>query len=349
MATMADVARVAGVSVSTVSHVINGTRFVKEETRQVVMDAIHATGYTHNTIAKSLVSGSTHTIGLAISAITNFYFADIVSAIETEAGKAGYTLLLADTHDDPGAELAVVEALHQRRVDGVLLATSGGPRGRPLGYLAELGVPAVLVDRCASDRFDQVGVANVEPTALLTAHLAGLGHGRIAMISGRTGLRTSDERAEGYRTGLARAGLDLDERLTVSGWSNAEDADTAVGRLLALADPPTAFVVANNHMTIGAMRAFGRLGVRVPEDVALVSFDDFEWAEHFRPRLTTMAQPIHEIGARAVRMLLDRIGDPRRTPETVRLDPSFRHRESCGCPPEPVSRRGVPIGDDERP
>jgi LacI family transcriptional regulator len=333
MVTMADVARVARVSVSTVSHVINGTRFVKE-TRQKVMDAIHQIGYTHNTIARSLVSGSTHTVGLAISAITNFYFADIVSAIEIEVSKAGYTLLLADTHDNPAKELTVVEALHQRRVDGVLLATAGGPRGRSLRYLGELGVPTVLVDRCASGRFDQVGSANVEPTAHLTRHLAELGHQRIAMVSGRSSLRTSDERVKGYRAGLERAALDRDDRLTVTGWSNAEEADAAVGRLLKLPDPPTAVVVANNHMTIGVMRAFGRLGVRVPDDIALVAFDDFEWAEQFRPRLTTIAQPIQEIGARAVQMLLERIGDPRRRPETVRLEPRFMHRESCGCPPD---------------
>jgi LacI family transcriptional regulator len=331
MVTMADVARQARVSVSTVSHVINGTRFVKEETRKLVLAAIKDSGYTHNTIAKSLVSGSTQTIGLAISAITNVYFADIVSAIEVEVSRAGYTLLLADTHDDPAKELHVVEALHQRRVDGVLLAPATGPDGDALRYLGDLGVPAVLVDRCASGAFDQVGTENIEATARLTAHLAEQGHRRIAMISGRTGLSTSDERVRGYRTGLERSGLARDDQLVTTGGSNAEEAERAVRGLLDLDDPPTALVVANNHMTIGAMRTLGQLGVRVPEDVALVAFDDFEWAAHFRPRLTTMAQPIQEIGAQAVQLLLARIGDPRRPAQTVRLGPRFMHRESCGC------------------
>lgn len=332
MVTMAEVARRAGVSVSTVSHVINGTRFVKEETRKLVLTAIKDTGYIHNTIAKSLVSGSTQTIGLAVSAITNFYFADIVSAIEAEVSRAGYTLLLADTHDDPAKELHVIEALHQRRVDGLLLATATGKDGEALRYLADLGVPTVLVDRCASDAFDQVGAENVAATTRLTAHLAEHGHRRIAMISGRAGLATSDERVAGYRLGLQRHGLDVDERLITTGGSNAEEAARAVRGLLELADSPTALVVANNHMTIGAMRTLGHLGVRVPEDVALVAYDDFEWAAHFRPRLTTMAQPIQQIGAEAVRLLLARIGDPRRQPQTVRLRPEFMHRESCGCP-----------------
>lgn len=331
MVTMSDVARQAGVSLSTVSHVVNGTRFVKEETRKVVLTAIKDTGYVHNTIARSLASGTTQTIGLAISAITNFYFADLMSAIEAEASAAGFTLLLADTHDDPDQELAIVAALHQRRVDGVLLAPATGADGQALHYLADLGVPTVLVDRCASAAFDQVGTENVEATAQLTAHVADQGHRRIAMIGGRAGLATSDERIAGYRLGLERAGLAVDELLIVAGGSHADQADQAVQHVLQQPDPPTALVVANNHMTIGAMRALGRLGVHVPGDLALVAYDDFEWAEYFHPRLTTMAQPIQQISTRAMRMLMTRISDPHRAPQTLRLTPRFMHRESCGC------------------
>jgi LacI family transcriptional regulator len=333
MITMADVARHAGVSVSTVSHVINETRVVKEETRRRVLDSIKDTGYIHNTIARSLVSGSTKTVGLAISAITNFYFADIVTAIEVEVARAGYTLLLADTHDDPGTELRVVAALHQRRVDGVLFAPATGPRGRALRYLHEVEVPTVLVDRCASSRFDQIGTENVDATTELVSHVAGHGHVRIGLVSGHSGLRTTIERLDGYRKGLERHGIPADDQLVISGNSNADDAEKAVRALFDRIDPPTALVVANNHMTIGVMRALGRLGIRVPDDLALAAFDDFEWAEHFRPRLTTVAQPIAEIGSGAVRMLLERVADPRRKPRTVRLAPRFMRRESCGCPP----------------
>ncbi|GAA3836480.1 LacI family DNA-binding transcriptional regulator [Sphaerisporangium flaviroseum] len=344
---MADVARHAGVSVSTVSHVINETRAVKEETRRRVLDAIKDTGYTHNTIARSLVSGSTKTVGLAISAITNFYFADIVSAIEVAVSRAGYTLLLADTHDDPDNELRVVAALHQRRVDGVLLAPATGPRGRALRYLHEVGVPTVLVDRCASARFDQIGTENVEATTELVGHLAWHGHQRIGMISGHSGLRTTIERVEGYHQGIERLGLPLDEKLVISGNSNADEAEEAVRALFDRADPPTALVVANNHMTIGVMRALGRLGIRVPDDLALAAFDDFEWAAIFRPRLTTVAQQITEIGAGAVGMLLERIAEPDRKPRTVRLRPRFMRRESCGC----TTDTHVPevLGEDQAP
>src|SRR5215203_2405190 len=164
MAKMADVARRAGVSVSTVSHVINGTRFVKEETREQVLQAMRSTGYSHNTIARSLVTSSTRTIGLAVSAVTNFHFADLVSAIDAASRAAGYTLLIADTHDDPAEELRVVQNLHQRRVDGLLLATATGARGAALRHLKDAELPTVLIDRCASTAFDQIGSANVEAT-----------------------------------------------------------------------------------------------------------------------------------------------------------------------------------------
>jgi len=333
MATMSDVARRAGVSISTVSHVINGTRYVKEETVTQVMDAIRETGYTHNTIARSLVTASTQTLGLAISAISNFYFADVIAAILDAARRAGYTLLLADTYDDPDEELRVVQALHQRRVDGLLLATCTDADGAALQYLTDLAVPTVLVDRCASDRFHQVGTENLQATASLIEHLAGHGHTRIGAVTGRNLVCTSTERSDGYRLGLQRSGLTYDENLIVTGDSAATSAEDAVRRLLALPGPPTALFVANNHMTIGVMRALNSLGIKVPQDLALVAFDDFEWAALFQPRLTAIAQPIQEIGVQAVQMLMALIADRRDPPRTLRLDPAFMRRESCGCPP----------------
>ncbi|MFI0444244.1 LacI family DNA-binding transcriptional regulator [Actinomadura sp. 6N118] len=329
---MADVARQAGVSISTVSHVINGTRFVADPTRHKVLAAIESTGYIQNTVARSLVTSSTKSIGLAISGISNFYFADLVAALETQVRLAGYTLLLTDTHDDAEEELKVVQALHQRRVDGILLATQAhGPGSAALRYLDELSIPTVLVDRCASPRFDQVGSENIESSAHLVLHLAQLGHQRIGIVAGREGLMTSTERFKGYQTGLARAGLAFDPVLVGPGHSNATAAEAAALALMELPDPPTALFVANNHMTIGVMRALDKQGIRVPDDVALTMFDDFEWASIFRPRLTAIAQPIGEMATRSVQLLAERIADPDQPPRTVRLKPRFMHRDSCGC------------------
>ncbi|MET8559645.1 LacI family DNA-binding transcriptional regulator [Streptomyces flaveolus] len=362
MATMADVARSAGVSVATVSHVLNGTRPVLPHTRQAVLDAVDALGYTPNTLARSLVTSRTRSIGLAVSAISNPYFTEILQGVEAAALEAGYSLLIADPHDDPRHERKVVQLLHERRVDGMIVAPSANP-GDLVGYLRRHAVPTVFLDRLVDARaaediapgggpdgaaaspgtphFDQVCAESAAPTALLVAHLAGLGHRRIALVAGLPGLSTTSERVSGYREGLAAAGLAYDARLLVSGNSESAGAERATADLLAQPDPPTALVTANNAMTIGALRALRRHGRSVPDDLALCCFDDFAWADLFSPRLTAIAQPSRELGARAVRVLLDRLAEPDRPARTVRLPCAFVHRTSCGCPEEPGSGTGA--------
>jgi LacI family transcriptional regulator len=350
---MADVARVAGVSTSTVSHVLNATRKVSEETERAVREAIKATGYTHDRIARSLATGKTRTIGLAMSAISNPYFAELAHAIEREAARDGYTLLLADTHDDPERELRAISDLLGQRVDGVILAPSSQPSA-VLELLRRRGVPTVLIDRFLPVEFDQIGTENTAPTARLIEHLAELGHVRIGIIAGLEGLSTTDERIEGYRLGLAAAGIEFDSELVAHGKSDIEPARAAAERLLALERPPTALVATNNRMTIGVMRALREAKLKVPEDVALVAFDDFEWADLFHPRLTTIAQSTKQIGEQSVTMLLTRLANPGLFARKVRLEPKFVHRESCGCGlaapgdgklPEAETGLAVPAGE----
>ncbi|MEU5250123.1 LacI family DNA-binding transcriptional regulator [Streptomyces longwoodensis] len=345
MPTMADVARHAGVSVATVSHVLNDTRPVLPHTRQAVLDAIEVLGYTPNTLARSLVTARTRSIGLAVSAISNPYFTEILQGVEASALEHGYGLLIADPHDDPEHERTVVQLLHERRVDGMIVAPSAEPSAL-LAYLTRHRVPAVLLDRTVdtpagasaevddAPRFDQVCAENTQPMSRLVTHLAERGHRRIALVAGLPGLSTTAERISGYRLGLAAAGLPYDERLLVHGDSAAEGAQRATDRLLSLAVPPTALVTGNNAMTIGALRALRDRGRSVPEDLALCCFDDFAWADLFSPRLTAIAQPSREIGAAAVRVLLERLDAPRRPARTVRLPCAFVHRTSCGCPEE---------------
>ncbi|WP_225822577.1 LacI family DNA-binding transcriptional regulator [Streptomyces naphthomycinicus] len=360
MATMADVARSAGVSVATVSHVLNGTRPVLPHTRQAVLDAVDALGYTPNTLARSLVTSRTRSIGLAVSAVSNPYFTEILQGVEAAALEAGYSLLIADPHDDPRHERKVVQLLHERRVDGVIVAPSADPRDL-IGYLRRHEVPTVFLDRLidapagedgrrdhdadaasppGTPWFDQVCAESAAPTALLVGHLAGLGHHRIGLIAGLPGLSTTGERVSGYQEGLAAAGLAYDERLLVSGNSESAGAERATAALLGLPDPPTALVTANNAMTIGALRGLRRDGRSVPEDIALCCFDDFAWADLFSPRLTAVAQPSRELGTEAVRVLLGRLDEPDRPSRTVRLPCTFVHRTSCGCPEEPVGTAG---------
>jgi LacI family transcriptional regulator len=335
MTTMAEVAKEAGVSITTVSHVLNGTRQVNENTVARVRSAIERTGYRPHSIARALAGARTQSIGLAISGLANPYFMDVIAAIESEAAAQGHTLLIADTHDEPEKELQMVQELVLRRVDGVVLAPSAEAEENALRYLSTQSLPVVLVDRFLPVSVDQVGTDNEEPTAQLVEHLVELGHRRIGLVAGREGLSTTQERMAGYQTGLTRSGLPADDSLVAFGASEHEPARVATHDLLAADNPPTALVAANNAMTIGVLHALRERGLTVPDDIALVAFDDFEWSDIFEPRLTAIAQPSREIGATAVRLLMARLEEPDRPPQSIRLPATFVHRASCGCQAAP--------------
>lgn len=331
MATMEDVARVANVSMSTVSHVLNRTRKVSSATVKAVEDAIRQTGYVPNSLAQALAGASTKTIGVAISALTNHYFTETVRAIEAECARRGLMMFLTDTHDDPDQEFKVVQALHQRRVDGIVLAPTAGRDRRALDYLKANKIPSVLVDRIVPGEFDQIGVENVVSCLQLVTHLIGHGHRRIGFVAGARGIPTSTERLEGYRAALSHAGIEFDPNLVRCGESSNEPSRRAVHELLLLDPRPTAIVASNNLMLIGAMHALRDVGLVVPTEMALVGFDDFDWADYFDPRLTVLAQPLDEIGSRAVELLMNRIAQPEERFEIVRLKPKLVVRNSCGC------------------
>jgi LacI family transcriptional regulator len=331
--TVVDVARVAGVSTSTVSHVLNGTRTVLPETRDRVLEAIRLTGYRQHSVARALRRARTDSIGLAVSDITNPYFIDVIRGIEAAARTAGYTLLLANAAEESKREAAAIRAFAERRVDGLIVALTAGGHDDVVPDLRRLGIPTVLVDRLSEPGFDQVGVVNNAPTAKLVTHLIDRGHRRIGFVTGRPGLATTTERVTGYRAALARAGIAYDPAFVVVGMSRDDAAEAAVRRMMSDRLPPTAVVAGNNVMALGSLRALRDLGYTVPGQVALVSYDDFPWADLFAPRLTTIAQPSFEIGRQAMRLLLRRIADPDAPYRQVRLKPSLIHRDSCGCPP----------------
>jgi LacI family transcriptional regulator len=329
---MADVARAAGVSVTTVSHVLNKTRPVSPDSARAVQDAVAACGYVPERVAR-LQNEGFGTIGLAMSAMSNPYFSDVVHGIDRHAVTAGYSLLLADTHDDEDTELRAVGELLRRRVSAIILAPSGHAE-RTLNYIHRAQVPVVVLDRFVEQHVDQIGVENVEATVQLVDHLVAIGHRRVAMVAGRAGLATTIERTSGYRLGLERNGIGVRPELVVSGDSHAKPAEDAVATLLKLPEPPTAIVVGNNRMTIGVMRGLRTAGLSVPDGIALAAFDDFEWSDLFQPRLTAIAQPTLAIGEQAFGLALSRINAPGTPPRRVLIRPTFMHRESCGCRPQ---------------
>lgn len=333
MVTMRDVARLAGVSITTVSHVVNDTRPVAPDTRERVLAAVEQTGYTGDAIARSLVTGGTRTLGLALPLADNPHAAALTAAVEGAASAAGYTLILADTHDEPATEREALRALRSRRVEGVLLTSTAGASDATLAELRRLGIPTVLLDRVPEHTgADQVGPENVQATSDLVRHLGERGHRRIAMVTGPAAVTTAAERLLGYRLGLGRAKLVWDPELVASG--PVAGSEAAMASLLALPVRPTAVVAGDGAVLVGVLRAARRAGLAVGADLAVVAHDDVEWADLVDPPITTTAQPVSAIAATAVRMLLRRITDPDREPETVRVPPTLVHRSSCGCPPD---------------
>ena len=333
LATITEVAREAGVSVSTVSHVVNGTGRVAPATARAVQAVINSIGYSPNALARALKTASTRSVGIAISAISNPYFSDIICAIETECARLGLMVFLSDTEDDPTREMEVVKALHQRRVDGMILAPSADPEHRALAYLRAARLPCVLVDRTPDPAFDQVGVNNREAMRMLVDHVAARGTSahRLSSAAIRASRRRSSASSDTAPPSVIEASPSTSAILLPA--TPPHDArPRATHALLALPDPPTALVAGNNMATIGVMQALRARGLRVPRDISVAGFDDFEWADCFEPRLTLVAQPCVEIGKRAASLLMERIAKPQGAPRTILLDATLIERDSCGAP-----------------
>jgi LacI family transcriptional regulator len=345
MATVHDVARRAGVSTSTVSHVVNSTRFVSDELRERVLSAMRELDYTPNAAARMLILKRSHTIGLIVSDIRNPFFASVARGVEDVAQEQGYTLVLCNSDESAEREAACLNTLETRAVDGVLLA-SAGVADEHLARLVRAGFPIVLVDRDLPELGAPAVLLNNEGAAYSAVwHLITRGHRRIAMLSGRAAISTTTERVAGYRRALHEAKIDMDDRLVVSGASTSEGGTVAANTVLDLDEPPSAIFSGNNLMSIGALQAIVNRGLLVPDDVALVGFDDFPfpWSDAFRPHLTTVAQPTYELGRRAAELLVRRLkgSNAVTAAERVVLDGQLVVRESSGALPRPMERDGA--------
>src|SRR6266849_4924105 len=344
MATVHDVARRAGVSISTVSHVVNDTRFVSDQLRERVLAAMRELDYTPNAAARQLTLKRSHTIGLIVSDIRNPFFASVARGVEDVAQEKGYTLVLCNSDENAERETACLNALETRAVDGVLLA-SAGVADDHLARLVQAGYPIVLVDRDLPELGAPAVLLDNEGAAYSAVwHLITRRHRRIAMLSGRAAISTTTERVAGYRRALREAEIEMDDRVVASGASTSEGGVIAANAVLDLDVPPSAIFSGNNLMSIGALQAIVNRGLLVPDDVALVGFDDFPfpWSDAFRPHLTTVAQPTYELGRRAAEILVQRLkGSKSMSAERVVLDGQLVVRESSGALPGPNQRVGA--------
>lgn len=307
MVTMRDVAREAGVSVSTVSHVINGTRYVSPELTRRVQAAMEKLDYQPNKVARSLRTKRTHMVSLIVSDISNPFFATIVRGAEDAAAENGFDLVVVDSDENPDKESKALEALLQKNLEGFIIAPTGELH-KGLQRLLTRKVPLVFVDRKVSNiQTDSVLSDNISGAYKATNYLIQLGHTRIGIILGLEKTTPSQERFEGYKRALAEAGLPLREELVVRGGFKMEGGEKACRKLISLTNPPTAILVLNNRMLLGVMRALRDTGFLCPQDISVVGFDDFEWMAMFDPPVTAVAQYPYQMGYQATKLLLSRI------------------------------------------
>jgi LacI family transcriptional regulator len=331
-ATIKDVAAHAGVSVATVSAVLNENKYVSPALAQRVRASIAVLKYERNNLARSLKKRVSHTIGLIVSDITNPFFTSVMRGVEDAANACGYSLILGNTDEDLKKEMSYIQLLESKRADGLIIAVTAGNHEYLYSWSAQ-HLPLVSIDRYPFElRIDAVLVNNVEAAEQVVEHLIKLGHQRIGVVTGLPGISTTIERLAGYRQALEAHGISFDPTLIAEGNSRVDGGESGAYQLLIQgATRPTALFVMNGLMAIGALQAIDKLGLRCPQDVALVSFDDFEWASVLHPRLTTVRQPTYEIGQKAALLLLERLQKRDTMPQEVRLQSELIIRESCGA------------------
>jgi LacI family transcriptional regulator len=309
-----DVADHAGVSPATASRILNGNTRVDPELRDRVQASVKALGYRPNRLARNLRLQRMDAIGVIVSDIENPHFGEMVNVIEGEAFRLGYRVLVCGTNESSDKQSTYLRMLADEHVAGVVLSPSD-PGASEITDLLDLGIPVVAFDREVADpRADTVIADNVAGLVQATQLLVKAGHTDIGYVGGRRGVETSIERLKGYQQAMRAAGL---RPRAVVGDFRIEGGRRAVDQLLASPSPPTAIVVANNLMTLGALRAARDADVRIPDELAIVGVDDPYWAEFVNPPITSLAQPVAAMAREAVGMLLARIdgdvGPPRRS------------------------------------
>ena len=332
--TIRDIARVAGVSVATVSRVMNDRPDVSPETRESVLRVARAHNFTTNRSARGLSVGRPGLIGFTLPWVDEHYFTGILAGATEALHEQEQRVVLCPTHHEHDREVSLLERLMNGTTDGAIVLL---PEESPaeLRALNEHGFPFVVADprQPLDEGVPVVSAAHASGARSATEHLIRLGHRRIGLITGFPGWTATEERIAGYKTALASAGLPLQSELVVEGEFNAEAGYVAAARLLDRVDRPTAIFASNDNTAVGTMRAALERGMRIPEDISIVGFDDTEVARNVWPRLTTVRQPLAELGRTAV-SLLNRLIEGQRT-EALRIELATRLivRESTGPPP----------------
>ena len=308
MADIRDVAKLAGVAPITVSRCINNSGYCSQETRARVEAAISELGFVPNRLASGLRSKRTNTLALVLSDITNPFFTTIARGVEDKASEAGYTVIFCNTDESVSKEKMYLQLLLEKRVDGILLVPAQSGLDS-VALIKKQKIPIVILDRQVADRQTDVVRCDSEGGAYeLTRLLLSLGHRKIGIINGPSGVSTSEDRLNGYRRALAEAGISINPRWEYYGEFTQVSGFEMTHKIMAESSKPTAIFATNNFITFGALKALKNLELRVPEDIAVVGFDDLPPTLVIFPFLTVAAQPAYEMGVRAIEILLGKLG-----------------------------------------
>jgi DNA-binding LacI/PurR family transcriptional regulator len=330
--TVRDVAELAQVSTATVSRVLAGTDPVREDLRERVFRASNELGYTPNRVARNLRVRSTRMIGVVVPDIENPFFTSAICGIEEVLQSANYGLLLGNYSEDPKRENELLGTLRAEGAAGIIFTPSNAP-GADYRDLIQAHIPTVAISRSpARLNVDSVTVANRAGARAATEHLIQLRHRRIAFINGPLVISTARERQAGYEEAFAAADLQIRQDLIVYGDFRQKSGYQAMQVLLNLPSPPTAVFTASNLLTLGALQAIHEGGWKIPQQIAVVGFDDLAWATSLQPPLTAVAQPARDVGVTAARLLLDRLAEPERPTRRIVLETRLVVRASCGAP-----------------
>ncbi|HLK65653.1 MAG TPA: LacI family DNA-binding transcriptional regulator [Bryobacteraceae bacterium] len=328
-----DIARLARVSHSTVSRALHGSQQVSPETTARIRKIAEKAGYRPSAAARSLVKGRSNTIGVVVTNIADPFVAGVVSGIEDMAESHGYSVFLANSNADPDRELRVVRSFEERRVDGIIV-TSSRVGALYVSLIERMGVPVVLLNNQHPSEFmHSVLIDNLAASVAATRHLIQLGHRRIAYLGDRFGHQSDTERRAGYAKALEEAGIPYCVDLAAYGDGTPEGGEHAMAQLLALANRPTAVFCYNDMSALGAMRQIRASGLQIPDDLSVAGFDDLYISQYLEPPLTTVRQPMRQMGRMAMETLLHIFDGPHST-HNLRVEGQLIVRQSTAHPKE---------------
>ncbi|OOF22061.1 transcriptional repressor PurR [Salinivibrio sp. IB574] len=329
MATIKDVARLAGVSTTTVSHVINKTRFVAEKTTEKVWQAVEELNYAPSAVARSLKCNTTRTLGMLVTKSTNPFFAELVHGVEDYCYKQGYTLILCNTEGNLEKQRDYLRMLSEKRVDGLIVVCSDLNEDLMLLLEKKRDLPMVVMDwgshHIDTDRIED----NAELGGYLaTKHFIDNGHTKIGCISGQMDKNTCKHRLNGYFRALKEAHITVNENWLIEADFEADQAQIAAKQLATMSDRPTAVFCFNDIMALAAISTFNEYGLKVPDDISVIGYDNIDLTEYFSPPLTTIHQPKRRLGKTAVKLLLARIANNETQQQVFEMQPALVSRQS---------------------